>query len=175
MTRLLRVEDARLLSGRGRFVDDVDLPGQLWARVVRSQLAHAIVREVDTSEASRADGVTAVLTAAELPDVVLPVRTRVIQASLEDYQQAPLASDRVRYVGEPVAVVVAEDPYVAEDAAELVAVWYDELEPFLDAREASPGSPTLFEGRANVAAELEMGYGDVEGAFARAAHVTTVR
>ena len=71
----LRVEDARLLSGRGRFVDDVDLPGQLWARVVRSQVAHAVVRGVETTEAAAAEGVTAVLTAADLPDVVIPVRT----------------------------------------------------------------------------------------------------
>ena len=169
----LRVEDARLLSGGGRFVDDVDLPGQLWARVVRSQMAHALVREVETTEAAAAEGVTTVLTAADLPDVVIPVRTRVIQESLDAYQQAPLARDRVRYVGEPVAVVVAEDPYAAEDAAELVGVTYDELEPVLDARGASrPESPTLFEGRGNVAARLEMGYGDVDEAFARAAHVT---
>ena len=169
----LRVEDARLLSGRGRFVDDVDLPGQLWARVVRSQMAHAIVRDVDTTEAATANGVSAVLTVADLPDVVLPIRTRVMEASLEAYQQAPLARDRVRYVGEPIAVVVAEDPYVAEDAAELVSVWYEELEPVTDTRAAAEtSSPTLFEGRGNVAAELEMGYGDVDEAFARAAHVT---
>jgi carbon-monoxide dehydrogenase large subunit len=169
----LRVEDARLLSGGGRFVDDVDLPGQLWARIVRSQMAHAVVREVETTEAAAAEAVTAVLTAPDLPDVVLPVRTRVIQESLEAYQQAPLARDRVRYVGEPIAVVVAADPYAAEDAAELVGVTYDELEPVLDARAASrPESPTLFEGRGNVAARLEMGYGDVDEAFARAAHVS---
>jgi carbon-monoxide dehydrogenase large subunit/6-hydroxypseudooxynicotine dehydrogenase subunit gamma len=169
----LRVEDARLLSGRGRFVDDVDLRDQLWARVVRSQFAHAILGGVDTADAAAADGVRAVLTAADLPDVVLPVRTRVIQESLEAYQQAPLARNRVRYVGEPIAVVVAEDPYAAEDAAELVGVAYDELEPVLDARVASrPDAPALFEGRGNVAAVLEMGYGEVEDAFARASHVT---
>jgi aerobic carbon-monoxide dehydrogenase large subunit len=169
----LRVEDARLLSGRGHFVDDVDLPGQLWARVVRSQMAHAIVREVDTTDATAAAGVRAVLTASDLPDLVLPVRTRVIQESLEPFQQAPLARDRVRYVGEPVAVVVADDPYAAEDAAELVGVHYDELEPVLDAREASSlGGPALFPARGNIAAELEMGYGDVDEAFARATHVT---
>jgi len=169
----LRLEDARLLSGSGRFVDDVDVPGQLWARVVRSQLAHAIVRDVDTTEAAAAHGVMAVLTAADLPDVILPIRTRVIQTSLEAYQQAPLARDRVRYVGEPVAVVVAEDPYAAEDAAELVGITYEELPPVVDTRAAAgAASPRLFDGLANVAAKLEMGYGDVDGAFARAAHVT---
>ena len=164
MTRarpLLRVEDGRLLAGRGRFVDDVDLPGQLWLRVIRSQVARANLREVDTSAARASEGVHAVLTAADLPELDrIPVRVEVAGQPLDAYRQPVLARERVRYVGEPVAVVLAEDPYAAEDAAELVAIEYEELPAVLDLRAAER------------AAELEMGYGDVEAAFANAAHVT---
>ncbi len=172
--RLLRVEDARLLAGQGRFVDDVDLPGQLWMRVVRSQVAHAIVRDVDTSAARAAEGVHSVVTAADLPEVgPIPVRVQVADQPLEPYLQPVLARERVRYVGEPVAVVLAGDPYAAEDAAELVAIEYEPLPAAVDLRAAlDPGAPALFEGSGNQAAELEMGYGDVEAAFAHAAHVT---
>ena len=163
MTRakpLLRVEDGRLLAGRGRFVDDVDLPGQLWLRVVRSQVAHANLLEVDTARA-RVRRVHAVLTAADLPEIDrIPVRVQIAGQPLDAYLQPVLARERVRYVGEPVAVVLAEDPYAAEDAAELVAIEYEELPAVLDLRAAER------------AAELEMGYGDVEAAFANAAHVT---
>ena len=164
MTRaqpLLRVEDGRLLAGRGRFVDDVDLPGQLWLRVIRSQVAHANLREVDTGAARASERVHAVVTAADLPEIDrIPVRVEVAGQPLDAYLQPVLARERVRYVGEPVAVVLAEDPYAAEDAAELVAIGYEELPAVLDLRAAER------------AAELEMGYGDVEVAFANAAHVT---
>lgn len=172
--RLLRVEDARLLAGRGRFVDDVDLPGQLWLRVVRSQVAHAIVREVDTVAARAVERVHEVVTAADLPDVApIPVRVQVAEQSLDAFLQPVLARERVRYVGEPVAAVLAADPYAAEDAAELVAIEYEALPAVADLAAAlEPGAPILFEGLGNRAAELQMGYGDVEAAFARAAHVT---
>ena len=172
--RPLRVEDGRLLTGAGRFVDDVDLSGQLWLRVVRSQVAHAIVRDVDTSAARAARGVHDVVTSADLPDVgPIPVRVQVVDQPLDPYLQPVLARERVRYVGEPIAAVLAEDPYAAEDAAELVAIGYEELPAVADLRTAlEPGAPALFEGFDNRAAELEMGYGDVEAAFARAAHVT---
>jgi Aldehyde oxidase and xanthine dehydrogenase, a/b hammerhead domain len=92
---LLRVEDARLLVGDGRFVDDVDLPGQLWLRVVRSQVAHANLREVDTSVARATEGVHAVLTAADLPEIDrIPVRVEVANQPLDAYRQpiAPVGS-----------------------------------------------------------------------------------
>ena len=153
MTRarpLLRVEDGRLLAGRGRFVDDVDLPGQLWLRVVRSQVAHANLLEVDTGAARASERVHAVLTAADLAEIDrIPVRVEVADQPLGAYLQPVLARERVHYVGEPVAVVLAEDPYAAEDAAELVAIGYEELPAVLDLRAAER------------AAELEMGYGDV--------------
>src|SRR4029453_6729098 len=132
---LLRVEDGRLLAGRGRFVDDVDLPGQLWLRVVRSQVAHANGRGGAPGGGRAAERVHAVLTAADLPEIDrIPVRVEVAGQPLDAYLQPVLARERGHYVGEPVAVVLAEDPYAAEDAAELVAIGYEELRAVLDLR-----------------------------------------
>jgi carbon-monoxide dehydrogenase large subunit/6-hydroxypseudooxynicotine dehydrogenase subunit gamma len=92
--RLPRQEDPRLLRGRGRFGDDISVPGQLWARIVRAPSAHGRVRELDVAQAAQAPGITTVITARDLPPgLVIPV------------------ADVVRYVGEPVAVVVGDDPY----------------------------------------------------------------
>jgi carbon-monoxide dehydrogenase large subunit/6-hydroxypseudooxynicotine dehydrogenase subunit gamma len=147
--------------GAGHFVDDVDRPGQLWMRVVRSQAAHAHIRGIDAGAARSLPGVEMVLTAADLPDVgPIPVRTRT-EHELGRWLQPVLATERVRYVGEPVAVVLAEDAYVAEDAAELVEVTLEDLPVAVDAGAA---------GEAHEAATLEMGFGDVEAAFAAAAH-----
>ncbi len=133
---VLRTEDLPLLTGRGCFVDDVDRPEQLWARIVRSQTAHGRIVRVDTAAASRRAGVAAVVTAADMPDVRVPVRLLPSEEASQALQP-PLARDVVRYVGEPVAVVVARDPYLAEDAAEEVLVEIEPLEPVLDARAAS--------------------------------------
>ena len=171
--RVPRLEDARLLLGRGRFVDDVDRPGQLWLRVVRSQMAHAHVRAIHTEEALALRGVHTVVTGDDFRDMSpIPVRTRVSDHAFEPYLQPVLARSRVRYVGEPVAALVAEDPYLAEDAAERVVIDYEPLPPVLDARRAAgPGSPALFEEGSNEAAVLSAGYGDVAEATARAAHL----
>ena len=164
-----RKEDPRLLRGLGRFGADFTRPGQLWARVVRSPVAHGRLRSVDTARAAQADGVVTVVTAASLPPgLAIPVRLQVQDADLRAYLQPVLAADTVRYVGEPVAVVVAGDPYAAEDAAELVDTDIDEAPAVLDAAAAAaPGAPALFPG-GNVAADFTLGYGDVAGAFARA-------
>jgi aerobic carbon-monoxide dehydrogenase large subunit len=170
-----RVEDARLLRGAGRFVDDVDRPGQLWVRVVRASSAHARLTGVERARALEVPGVHAVLTAADLEPVPrIPVRLGPFDQPLDAYLQPVLAEDRVRYVGEPVAAVVAEDPYVAEDAAELVIAELEPLPVVLDACEAvGSGAPELHDG-GNEALVLERGYGDAEAAFARAAHVVEV-
>lgn len=112
-----RVEDGRLLAGRGNFVGSRDLPGQLWARVVRSTVAHAALVHVDTRRALRHPQVVAAYTAADLPDTV-----RRLHRDLPGPQEPVLAEDEVRYVGQPVAVVVAESAAAAEDGAELVDV-----------------------------------------------------
>jgi carbon-monoxide dehydrogenase large subunit len=167
-TRLPRKEDPRLLRGRGRFGDDISAPGQLWARVVRSPSAHGDIDDVDVTLAAKAPGITAVVTAADLPPgLVIPVRLAVSGPNppdLSGYLQPVLARTTVRYVGEPLAVVVGEDPYTCEDAAELVEIDISERPAVLDARTAD--SPP--------AAELSRGYGDVEAAFAAARHVVRI-
>ena len=163
MAEARRREDDRLLRGAGHFVDDVDRPGQLWMRVVRSSAAHAKLLAVETERARELPGVHAVLSAADLPELPpIPLRLGPFEEDLDSFLQPPLARDRVRYVGEPVAVVCAEDPYLAEDAEDLVAVEYEELEPVLDALAGEPCTT------------LRRGFGDVEGAFARAAHVVSL-
>ncbi|MGH2945409.1 MAG: xanthine dehydrogenase family protein molybdopterin-binding subunit [Solirubrobacteraceae bacterium] len=170
--RTPRLEDGRLLRGQGRFVDDVELPGQLHMRVVRADVAHAAVRSVDVRAARAAAGVRAVLTGADVAGVErIPLRLD-FGVELEPYLQAVLAQDRVRYVGDPLAVVVAEDPYAAEDAAQLVEADLEPLPVVLDPVAAlAPGAPQLWEGRGNEAARLMKRFGDVERAFADAAHV----
>jgi CO/xanthine dehydrogenase Mo-binding subunit len=171
-TRVARKEDPRLLRGLGRFGDDFSVRGQCWARVVRSPVAHGRLRAVDARQAARAPGVVATVTAADLPPgLVIPVRLPLQGIDLSQFLQPVLAADVVRYVGEPVAVVVAEDPYAAEDAAELVDLEIDEEPAVLDAAAAvAAGSSRLFPA-GNVAADFTLGYGDVDAAFARAARV----
>lgn len=171
-TRMTRKEDPRLLRGLGRFGDDLSAAGQAWARVVRSPVAHGRLAAVDARRAARAAGVIRVVTAADLPPgLVIPVRLSLQGVDLTGFLQPVLAADRVRYVGEPLAVVVAGDPYAAEDAAELVDIDIDAEPAVLDAGAAArAGSPRLFPA-GNVAADFTLGYGDADAAFARAAHV----
>ncbi len=158
--RVARKEDPRLLRGRGRFGADMSRPGQVWARIVRSPIAHGHLRAVHTTQAAAAPGVVAVVTAADLPGrLEIPVRLDVQGIDLSGYLQPVLAADTVRYVGEPLAVVLAADPYLAEDAAELVDMDIDEMPAVLDAADGT------------VAADFTLGYGDVAAAFARADHV----
>ena len=137
--RMDRLEDRRLLRGLGHFVDDVNRIGQLWMRVFRSPHAHARITSVRTEEALALPGVEAVLTGEDLAWArPIPVRTRT-KHQLDEFLQPVLAHDRVRYVGEPIAVVLTEDPYLAEDAVELISVGYEELPVVLDARNAIEG------------------------------------
>ncbi|HEX9554716.1 MAG TPA: xanthine dehydrogenase family protein molybdopterin-binding subunit [Streptosporangiaceae bacterium] len=171
-SRVGRLEDPRLLTGAGRFADDEDRPGQLWMRVVRSQVAHAMLGAVDTSGALALDGIRAVLTAADVSLPPIPVRVSPDPSDLLAYLQPVLAQGRVRYVGEPVAVVVADDPYQAEDGADLVAIDYAELAPVRDARAAcGAGAPQLFHRLPNEVAVVTASFGDVAAAFRDAAHV----
>src|SRR5207247_2326238 len=161
-TAVPRKEDPRLLRGRGAFTDGFHARGELWARVVRSPVAHGTVRAVDVAKAKVAAGVRAVVTAADLPPgLAIPVRLALRDLPLTDYLQPVLAAGVVRYVGEPLAVVVAEDAYAAEDAAELVDLDIDPLPAVLTAAAAAGGAPRLFPA-GNVAADVSMGYGDTE-------------
>jgi carbon-monoxide dehydrogenase large subunit len=164
-TRLPRKEDPRLLRGRGRFGDDISAPGQLWARIVRSPSAHGDIENLDVAAAAKAPGITTVVTAADLPPgLAIPVRLTVPGPDLSRYLQPVLAATTVRYVGEPLAVVVGEDPYACEDAAELIEIDISERAALLDA-----GTPSAIP-----AAELIRGYGDVDDAFSRARHVVRI-
>jgi carbon-monoxide dehydrogenase large subunit len=167
--RVPRVEDARLLRGRGRFVDDVQPVGLRHAAFVRSPVAHARVTAVDTSAARARPGVDLVLTAADLEGVA-----GVMRGAGPDGLHCPafgaLAGDRVRFVGDPVAIVVASSRAVAEDACELVDVAYEELPPLADVDAAlAPDAPAVFdEVGHNLMFEGRWVYGEPDAAFASA-------
>src|SRR3712207_2744748 len=113
-----RLEDPPLVTGWGRFAADVSFPHQLHMRIVRSPYAHARIRSLETAAAAALPGVFAVWTAADIPDVG-PIDFREGRVEkLEPYRQPVLATDRVRYIGEPVAAVFADDAYLAEDRSE---------------------------------------------------------
>ncbi|HZE45935.1 MAG TPA: xanthine dehydrogenase family protein molybdopterin-binding subunit, partial [Xanthobacteraceae bacterium] len=161
-----RLEDPPLVTGRGRYAADISFPHQLHMRIVRSNHAHGKIVSIDTSAARALPGVVAVWTAADIPEVP-PVDFREGRIEkLEPYRQPVLATDRVRYVGDPVAAVFAEDAYIAEDAADLVTMEIDELPVLLDA-EAEPGE--FSPGRNTEATIVRQGYGDVDAAL-RGAH-----
>jgi CO/xanthine dehydrogenase Mo-binding subunit len=161
-----RLEDPPLVTGRGRYAADISFPHQLHMRVVRSNHAHGKIVSIDAAAARALRGVFAVWTAADIADIP-PVDFREGRIErLEPWRQPVLATDRVRYVGDPVAAVFAEDPYVAEDAADLVTMEIAELPVLLDAR-AEPGE--FSPGRGTEATVLQQGYGDVDAAL-RDAH-----
>src|SRR5581483_4852719 len=128
-----RLEDRPLLTGWGRFAADISFPQQLHMRVVRSNFAHGRIRSIDASAALAKAGVQAVWTAADVADIP-PIDFRLTKLEgLAPYRQRLFATDTARYVGEPVAAVFADDPYLAEDAAELVVLDVEELPPLLRA------------------------------------------
>lgn len=164
-SRVRRLEDQPLVTGRGRFAADINFPDQLHMRVVRSPIAHGRFVAVDIGEAMALPGVAAVWTGVDVADIP-PIDFRLVRVpGLAPYRQPILAQAKVRYVGEPVAVVFAEDPYLAEDAAERVFVDIEDLAPCLDPTAA----PTAFDdGLDSEPAVIRKGYGDVDEAFARA-------
>ena len=164
-----RVEDAALLTGRGRFVDDVgERPGTAHAAVLRSPHAHAEIVSLDATAALSMPEVVTVLTGEDIVAWSRPFIAGVKQPM----RHYALAVDRVRYTGEPVAVVVARDRYGAEDALERIEVEYRELDPVVDAvAAAAPGAPLLHrEVGTNVVSDRRFRYGDPDTAFASAAH-----
>ncbi|MFZ0524204.1 MAG: molybdopterin cofactor-binding domain-containing protein, partial [Xanthobacteraceae bacterium] len=174
--RVKRLEDPALLTGRGRFVDDLKLPGLLHACFVRSPHAHAMVRSIDIGTAMAVPGVHAVLAVDDLPEPMrhmpIPMLTPNPAIATPRTQMA-LARDEACYVGQPIAVVIADSRYLAEDAAAAVAVDYDVLAAAGDCRAAiKDGAPRAHSDLAsNVIARFPLAYGDVDAAFANAAHV----
>ncbi|HEY0583137.1 MAG TPA: xanthine dehydrogenase family protein molybdopterin-binding subunit, partial [Chloroflexota bacterium] len=174
MTAVRRNEDPRLLRGMGSYVDDFDPPGVLHAAILRSPYGHARIGAIDVSAARAAPGVHAVYTAADLGDFNQPAPLVVPHPSLSHGRtQRPLAIDKVCYIGEAVAMVVANDRYVAEDAVGLIEVDWQPLEAVVDFRQATqPGQRLVHDDVPdNVAARLEQVVGDPQAAFAQAAHV----
>jgi 2-furoyl-CoA dehydrogenase large subunit len=168
-----RVEDAALLTGRGRYIDDIAVsPGTLHAAVLRSPHPHAIIRSIDVEAARKARGVSAIVTAADVTALGAPLLAGV-KAPIQCW---PIAVERVRYVGEPVAVVVAADRYLAEDALELIEVDYDPLPVTLRPADAlKPDSSVLHAALGgNIASDRSFRYGDPEAAFAAATHHVSV-
>jgi carbon-monoxide dehydrogenase large subunit len=171
--RVLRLEDQALVTGRGRFVDDIPAAGVLAAAFARSPHPHALVRGIDLSAARAAPGVIAVLTLDDLAPVMKQRRMNRVSNSGTNLAQSwpfALANGEVSFVGEPVAVVIAADRYVAEDAAALIDVDYEVLAAAIDCR-AEGAAPVRRELRSNRVIAYKVGYGDVEAAFAKAAHV----
>ena len=167
-SRVKRKEDLRLLRGIGKYVGDIHRVGMVHAAILRSTHAHARIAGIDATAALRLPGVIGVLTAADMPGLkTIPMRTGVIPG-LERSQQTPIATTKTRYVGDPVAVVVAENRYIAEDALELIDVQYQALAAVTDARASmEQGAPQLHDAVANnIAANFKVNVGDVDSAFA---------
>ena len=165
-----RKEDEALLTGRARFIDDLSpVPGLRFAAILRSQHPHARIIGIDVSRALALPGVRAVVTGAEIAALTRPVPS-VVKAPIAYY---PIAVERARYVGEPVAVVVADTRYIAEDACDLIAVDYEPLPAVADLNSArAPGAPVLHEkAGSNVISTRSFRYGDPDKAFAEADRV----
>jgi len=172
-----RSEDPRILTGSGRYVDDIKLPGMLHAAFVRSPLAHARVLAVDVSAARALPGVVAVLTGADLEAMTVPGQDplfAMMGAGGPMPEYSLLATDTVRFVGDPVAIVVAESRYLAEDGCELVEVDYADLPPVASAAAAlDADSPALFANLGDniIGPHKRSEFGDVAGTFADADRV----
>jgi carbon-monoxide dehydrogenase large subunit len=164
-----RAEDSRFVTGSGRFVDDVKLSGMLHAAVLRSGLAHGRIMRLNAATALTLPGVHAVITSADLDSVpLIPIRLAPFP-EFSPFLQPVIATERVRYVGEPLALVVAETPALAEDALDAIEIEIERLPPVLDRQTTGAGKPLLFEGTAgNRALRYQVTFGDAEAAFARA-------
>lgn len=169
---LKRFEDPRLVTGRGSFVDDLRLPGMLHAVVLRSPHAHARVLSLDAAPARALPGVAAVLTASDIAGAVrdIPPRPTRELEGLSVPEHPVLARDKVCYVGQPVAIVVAQDRYIAKDALALLQVQYGPLPPLIDPVAAAQDTAMPLHAAlgTNVAMRIHVGRGDLPAAFAQA-------
>jgi carbon-monoxide dehydrogenase large subunit len=174
--RLLRQEDPRLLTGKGAYVTDLALPGMLHMALLRSPHAHALLTHVDVDRARRVPGVVAVFTADDIRDVgPLPVLAHPPGQRQTDFPVLP--ADRVRYVGQPLAAVVAETRYAAEDGVDALDVTYSPLPVVADVAQAtSPGAPKLYDNwPGNVVVSREINSGDADAVLATATTVVEAR
>jgi aerobic carbon-monoxide dehydrogenase large subunit len=176
---LKRFEDPRLLTGKGMFVDDLQMPDMLYAAVLRSPHAHASIRSIHTLAARKLAGVAAVLTAKDIAGAVkdIPPRPTPELEGVNVPEHPVLAREKVCYVGQPVAVVVAHDRYLVKDALERIEVDYQPLPPMLDPLEAAREDATPIHPAfgTNVAMRVRVGRGDLQAAFAQADRVVRGR
>ena len=184
--RLRRKEDARLVRGAGRFTADIRVPGALHAAVLRSPFAHARITALDVAPALELEGVVGAVTGADLVGrigtfieaagkEITPALQEQVDVQVKSCPLPPIAHERVLWVGQPVAVVVARDRYTAEDGLEAIVADYDPLDAIPDA-ESALGAPPLHEELGdNVAARLALSSGDVDATFAVAPHVLRER
>ena len=162
-----RREDLRFLRGRGEYVDDLAVGGLLYAVILRSSVAHGRIAALDTSAALRCPGVHAVITAKDMPGGVpiIPMRLQPLP-EFKPYEQPVLAHDKVRYVGEPVAVVLAESVALGEDALEAIALDIEPLPAIPDHATAAQNSSLLFEATGtNCSLGFRARKGDADAAF----------
>ena len=167
-----RIEDLPLVTGRGRYAGDINFPHQLHMRIVRSPKAHARIVSVDASAALALPGVVAVWTNADIAELSpIDFRADKNATGIREFRQPALAKTFVRYIGDPVAAVFAEDAYIAEDAADLVAVEIEDLPVVMSASDP----PGEFEpGRCTEAIVLRHSFGDIEAAFQNAHAVVEI-
>ena len=165
-----RTEDQRLLTGTGTFVDDIKLQGLLHAAILRSPHAHARITSIDIAGALEIPGVVAVYTFEDMASTAKTIPMRMHRLpGLERFLQYPLARDKVRYVGEPIAIAIAESRYLAEDALDAIQVTYEPLQAVVDTREAMRDEVIIHEDAGtNLAANQGVSIGDVEEAFRNA-------
>ncbi|HEY4746732.1 MAG TPA: xanthine dehydrogenase family protein molybdopterin-binding subunit, partial [Steroidobacteraceae bacterium] len=171
-----RKEDPALLTGKGRFVDDIKLPGMLHVMVLRSPHPHAAIRRIDKTRALALPGVHAVVTHADLPESMRRQTVPLLvpnPAIKQVYMPYCLARDEVCFAGEPIALVVADSRYIAEDAAALVDIDFEPLPAIADCADAlAPGAPLAHrDATSNLGAHIPLNVGNVDAAFAGAAHV----
>jgi len=174
---MTRKEDPRLIQGLSHYVDDIQLPGTHFMAVVRSPYAHARIGSIDTSKAKSAPGAVAVVTGPELHGVIGVIPCAAQIPDMKPAFREVLATDKVRFVGEPVAVVVASDRYAAGDAVDLVEVEYEPLPVVVDPEKAiAKGAPRLYDQfEDNVSYRWELEGGDVAGAFKAAEKIVSQR
>src|SRR3984957_19304744 len=161
-----RREDARFLTGCGRYVDDVHVEGMLHAAFFRSAWPHGRIRSIDVAGAAAVPGVAGVFVHSDFAASLAPIRSRLAQMpNFENFLQLPLATDKVRYVGEPMAVVLATSPYVAEDAASLISAEIEALPPVLNWEAANNLPVLVHERRGTNTSSIKVGRGDAGAAF----------
>jgi aerobic carbon-monoxide dehydrogenase large subunit len=171
-----RIEDLRFLRGRGQFVDDVPCPNALHAAILRSSIPHGRIRSIDCAVAREWPGVHAVITAAEIGDIPVITMRQELLPEFKHFQQPVIANDKVRYVGEPLAVVVADSAALAEDALEAIVLDIEPLPPVADRNAARANASVLFDSTgSNHVITLSALRGDADAAFKGAPYVRRER